>query len=174
MVSQDTSLLHRSLRENIAYGKPNATDEEILKAASQADALEFICNLEDYQGNKGLDVYVGERGAKLSGGQRQRVAISRVMLKNAPILILDEATSALDSEAEMVIQNNLEDLMKGKTVLAIAHRLSTIAKMDRLLIMDKGQIVEDGTHEELLAKNGLYASLWRRQAGGELILEQAA
>lgn len=174
MVSQDTSLLHRSLRDNIAYGKINASDAEILKAAEQADALQFMAKLEDYKGNKGLNVQVGERGARLSGGQRQRVALARVMLKNAPILILDEATSALDSESETAIQNNLERIMEGKTVLAIAHRLSTIAKMDRLLIIDKGQIVEDGTHKELLAKNGLYASLWRQQTGGELILDQAA
>lgn len=174
MVSQDTSLLNRSVRDNIAYGKQNVTDQEILAAAKQANALEFITNLTDEKGNKGLDVIVGERGAKLSGGQKQKIAIARLLLKNAPILILDEATSALDSESEYTIQNNLEFLMQDKTVLAIAHRLSTIAKMDRLLVLDQGQIVEDGAHEELLAKNGLYASFWKHQAGAELMLDQAA
>lgn len=174
MVSQDTSLLNRSIRENIAYGKENVTDEEILNAAKQANALHFIQNLSDEKGNKGLDVQVGERGAKLSGGQRQRIAMARLMLKNAPILILDEATSALDSESEYAIQNNLEVLMQNKTVLAIAHRLSTIAKMDRLLVIDNGKIVEDGTHKELLAKGGLYASLWKHQTGEDLNLKHVA
>lgn len=174
MVSQDTSLLHRSLRENIMYGKPNASDLEMLQAAKDADALDFIQGLEDHKGNSGFDALVGERGAKLSGGQRQRIAISRLILKDAPILILDEATSALDSHAEAEIQQNLDRLMNGKTVLAIAHRLSTIAQMDRLIVMDGGKIVEDGTHEELLAKEGLYANLWKRQVGGHLILDKVA
>jgi len=166
VVAQDTSLLHRSLRDNLRYGSEQAGEEALLQAVRQAEAGDFIAQLADYRGRSGLDAYVGERGAKLSGGQRQRVAIARVMLKNAPILVLDEATSALDSEAEFAIQENLARLMRGKTVLAIAHRLSTIAAMDRLIVMDKGKIVEDGTHEQLLAKGGLYAALWHRQAGG--------
>ncbi|SFB90558.1 ATP-binding cassette, subfamily B, multidrug efflux pump [Marinospirillum celere] len=168
MVSQDTSLLHRSVRDNIRYGKPGATDEEVWQAARQAQADIFIPELEDIKGRKGLDAHVGERGVKLSGGQRQRVAIARVMLKDAPILILDEATSALDSEVEAAIQDNLNRLMQGKTVIAIAHRLSTIAQMDRLVVMDQGQVVETGTHEQLLASGGLYAQLWARQSGGFL------
>lgn len=166
MVTQDTSLLHRTIRENIGYGKHGATEDEILQAAKLAKADEFIVDLEDNEGNKGLDAKVGERGVKLSGGQRQRVAIARVILKNAPILVLDEATSALDSEVEAAIQEQLENLMEGKTVMAIAHRLSTIAQMDRLIVLDKGEIVEQGTHKELLEQNGVYARLWSRQSGG--------
>lgn len=166
MVTQDTSLLHRSVRGNIAYGRPSATAAEVEVAAAKAEATDFIAALEDAQGRRGYDAHVGERGVKLSGGQRQRIAIARVMLKDAPILILDEATSALDSEVEAAIQENLYRLMEGKTVIAIAHRLSTIAAMDRLVVMDEGRIIEEGTHSELLAHNGLYASLWARQSGG--------
>ena len=168
MVTQDTSLLHRTVRENIAYGRPDATDEEIIIAAKQAQAWDFIKDLYDDKGNTGLDTQVGERGVKLSGGQRQRIAISRVMLKNAPILLLDEATSALDSEIEFAITESLNDIMTGKTVIAIAHRLSTIAALDRLVVMDKGRIIEQGSHDELLALNGVYARLWQRQSGGFL------
>ena len=168
MVAQDTSLLHRSIRENIAYGRPDATMAMLEDAARQAHALEFIQNLKDSKGRSGFEAQVGERGVKLSGGQRQRIAIARVLLKNAPILVLDEATSALDSEIEAAIQDNLMPLMQGKTVLAIAHRLSTIAAMDRLIVMDGGKIVEEGTHEALLARGGLYADLWERQSGGFL------
>nr|WP_313973353.1 ABC transporter ATP-binding protein [uncultured Psychrobacter sp.] len=168
MVTQDTSLLHRTVRENIAYGRPDATDEEIITAAKQAQAWDFIKDLYDDKGNTGLDTQVGERGVKLSGGQRQRIAISRVMLKNAPILLLDEATSALDSEIEFAITESLNDIMTGKTVIAIAHRLSTIAALDRLVVMDKGRIIEQGSHDELLALNGVYARLWQRQSGGFL------
>ena len=169
MVTQDTSLLHRTVRENIAYGRPDATDEEIITAAKQAQAWDFIKDLYDDKGNTGLDTQVGERGVKLSGGQRQRIAISRVMLKNAPILLLDEATSALDSEIEFAITESLNDIMTGKTVIAIAHRLSTIAALDRLVVMDKGRIIEQGSHDELLAFNGVYARLWQRQSGGFLV-----
>jgi len=168
MVTQDTSLLHRTVRENIAYGRPDATDEEIITASKQAQAWDFIKDLYDDKGNTGLDTQVGERGVKLSGGQRQRIAISRVMLKNAPILLLDEATSALDSEIEFAITESLNDIMTGKTVIAIAHRLSTIAALDRLVVMDKGRIIEQGSHDELLALNGVYARLWQRQSGGFL------
>lgn len=168
MVTQDTSLLHRTVRENIAYGRPDATDEEIITAAKQAQAWDFIKDLYDDKGNTGLDTQVGERGVKLSGGQRQRIAISRVMLKNAPILLLDEATSALDSEIEFAITESLNDIMTGKTVIAIAHRLSTIAALDRLVVMDKGRIIEQGSHDELLTLNGVYARLWQRQSGGFL------
>ena len=166
VVTQDTSLLHRSILENIRYGRPDATPEEVEAAARKAHAHEFILELEDWAGRRGYDAHVGERGVKLSGGQRQRIAIARVILKNAPILILDEATSALDSEVEAAIQEQLENLMEGKTVIGIAHRLSTIARMDRLVIMDRGRIVEQGTHAELLALGGHYATLWRRQSGG--------
>ena len=168
MVTQDTSLLHRTVRENIAYGRPDATDEEIIVAAKQAQAWDFIKDLYDDKGNTGLDTQVGERGVKLSGGQRQRIAISRVMLKNAQILLLDEATSALDSEIEHAITESLNDIMTGKTVIAIAHRLSTIAALDRLVVMHQGRIIEQGSHEELLALNGVYARLWQRQSGGFL------
>ena len=168
LVTQDTSLLHRSVRDNIVYGRPNATDEEMMQAARRAEAVDFIPNLSDAKGRRGYDAHVGERGVKLSGGQRQRIAIARVMLKDAPILLLDEATSALDSEVEAAIQESLDKMMDGKTVIAIAHRLSTIAAMDRLIVLDKGHIVEQGTHTELLAQNGLYAKLWARQSGGFL------
>ncbi|MHA6159794.1 ABC transporter ATP-binding protein [Pseudomonas sichuanensis] len=168
MVTQDTSLLHRSIRDNIAYGRPDASDAQIRSAAANAQADGFISQLSDKQGNSGYDTLVGERGIKLSGGQRQRVAIARVMLKNAPILLLDEATSALDSEVEVAIQESLDEMMQGKTVIAIAHRLSTIAAMDRLIVMDEGRIVEQGTHAELLGKNGTYARLWQHQSGGFL------
>ncbi|WGE32159.1 ABC transporter ATP-binding protein/permease [Actinobacillus genomosp. 2] len=168
LVTQDTSLLHRSVRENLLYGRPNATEEEMLKVVEKAAAAEFIPNLQDAKGRTGFDAHVGERGVKLSGGQRQRIAIARVMLKDAPILLLDEATSALDSEVEAAIQENLTELMDGKTVVAIAHRLSTIMAMDRLIVLDKGEIVEQGSHEELLAQNGVYAKLWAHQSGGFL------
>ena len=166
VVTQDTSLLHRSIRSNIRYGKPDASDEEVSRAAKLAHAHEFILDLEDWQGRKGYDAHVGERGVKLSGGQRQRIAIARVILKDAPILVFDEATSALDSEVEAAIQSSLGTLMAGKTVIAIAHRLSTIARMDRLVVLEHGRVVEQGTHHELIAYNGHYAALWRRQAGG--------
>ena len=166
MVTQDTSLLHRSVRENILYGRPDASEAELLEAARKAEALEFIATLSDPQGRTGFDAQVGERGVKLSGGQRQRIALARVLLKDAPILILDEATSALDSEVEAAIQQSLDTLMAGKTVIAIAHRLSTIAAMDRLVVMDKGRIVEQGSHAELLKLGGIYAQLWAHQTGG--------
>ena len=168
LVTQDTSLLHRSVRDNILYGRPDAGDEEMFQAAERAEAADFIPNLSDAKGRRGYDAHVGERGVKLSGGQRQRIAIARVMLKDAPILLLDEATSALDSEVEAAIQESLDKMMDGKTVIAIAHRLSTIAAMDRLIVLDKGRIVEEGSHEELLAKGGLYAKLWAHQSGGFL------
>ncbi len=168
LVTQDTSLLHRSIRENILYGRPEAGDEAMVGAARQAHAEEFIPDLSDHYGRTGYDAHVGERGAKLSGGQRQRVAIARVLLKDAPILVLDEATSALDSEVEAAIQESFQRLMAGKTVIAIAHRLSTIAAMDRLVVMDRGQILEMGSHAELLRKGGVYATLWAHQSGGFL------
>ncbi|MFW3613518.1 ABC transporter ATP-binding protein [Billgrantia antri] len=171
MVTQDTSLLHRSVRDNIRYGSPDASEEEIWEAVRRAHADTFIDELVDLEGRRGLDAHVGERGVKLSGGQRQRIAIARVLLKNAPILVLDEATSALDSEVEAAIQEQLYALMEGKSVIAIAHRLSTIAMLDRLVVIDEGVIVESGTHQELLANGGLYASLWRRQSGGFLGLD---
>jgi ATP-binding cassette subfamily B multidrug efflux pump len=173
LVTQDTSLLHRSIRENILYGRPQAGDDAMIGAARQAQAEEFIPSLSDHYGRTGYDAHVGERGAKLSGGQRQRVAIARVLLKDAPILVLDEATSALDSEVEAAIQASLQQLMSGKTVIAIAHRLSTIAAMDRLVVMDRGRIVETGTHSELLRHGGIYAALWSRQSGGFLSPEPA-
>ncbi len=168
MVSQDTSLLHRSVRDNILFGRPDAGEERLVEAARRAEALDFIERLRDQQGRKGFDAHVGERGVKLSGGQRQRIAIARVMLKDAPILVLDEATSALDSEVEEAIQSNLNRVMEGKTVLAIAHRLSTIAALDRLVVIDRGKIIEEGTHDALLKQGGLYAELWARQSGGFL------
>lgn len=168
LVTQDTSLLHRSVRDNIIYGRPDATEAEMISAAERAEATGFIPNLSDAKGRRGYDAHVGERGVKLSGGQRQRIAIARVMLKDAPILLLDEATSALDSEVEAAIQESLDKMMEGKTVIAIAHRLSTIAAMDRLIVLDKGRIIEEGSHTELLGKQGLYAKLWAHQSGGFL------
>ena len=168
VVQQDSSLLHRSIRENICYGKPNANENEIIAAAKKAHAHDFILNLQDENGRKGYDAHVGERGIKLSGGQRQRITLARVILKNAPILLLDEATSALDSEIENQIQDTLKNMMEGKTVIAIAHRLSTIAQMDRILVLDNGEIVEDGDHQNLLLKGGLYSELWHHQSGGFL------
>ena len=166
MVTQDTSLLHRSIRDNIRYGRPDAAEAEIVDAARRSHAIEFIEGLEDWHGRTGFDAHVGERGVKLSGGQRQRIALARVILKDAPILVLDEATSALDSEVEAAIQEQLSELMEGRTVIAIAHRLSTLRSMDRLVVLDRGRIVEEGTHEDLLAAHGHYAALWRRQSGG--------
>jgi ATP-binding cassette subfamily B multidrug efflux pump len=174
VVTQDTSLLHRSIRENIRYGCPQATDEEVIAAAKLAHAHEFILQLSDWRRRHGYDSHVGERGVKLSGGQRQRIAIARVILKNAPILVLDEATSALDSEVEAAIQQSLGTLMESKTVIAIAHRLSTIARMDRLVVLDHGRIVEQGSHADLLARGGHYAALWRRQSGGFIDAEPPA
>ncbi|QNI04698.1 ABC transporter ATP-binding protein [Halomonas sp. SH5A2] len=171
MVTQDTSLLHRSLRDNIRYGSPHANDDDVWEAVCRAHADTFINDLVDPKGRRGLDAHVGERGVKLSGGQRQRIAIARVLLKNAPILVLDEATSALDSEVEAAIQEQLDTLMQGKTVIAIAHRLSTIAMLDRLIVVDEGRIVESGTHTQLLEQNGIYARLWRRQSGGFIGLD---
>ena len=165
-MTQDTSLLHRSVADNIKYGRPDATDEDMIAAARQAEAHDFILTLVDAKGRKGYDAHVGERGVKLSGGQRQRIAIARVLLKDAPILVLDEATSALDSEVEAAIQSQLDMLMEGKTVIAIAHRLSTIAAMDRLIILEEGRVVEQGTHAELVETGGTYARLWARQSGG--------
>ena len=173
MVQQDSSLLHRSVRDNILYGRPDATEEDMIRAARQAEAHDFILDLTDPAGRSGYDAHVGERGVKLSGGQRQRITLARVMLKDAPILLLDEATSALDSEVEASIQNTLYGLMQGKTVIAIAHRLSTIAQMDRILVMDQGRIVEAGSHDDLLARGGLYAEFWSRQSGGFLSPEAA-
>ncbi len=174
MVQQDSSLLHRSVRDNILYGAPDASDAAMIAAAKRAEAHDFILDLEDPQGRRGYDAHVGERGVKLSGGQRQRVTLARVILKNAPILVLDEATSALDSEVEAQIQDTLYGVMEGKTVIAIAHRLSTIARMDRIVVLDGGHIVEDGTHNQLLAQGGLYAGFWSRQSGGFIGTEEAA
>ncbi len=168
MVTQDTSLLHRTVRENILYGREDASEDELMSAIHRAKAWDFIQTLEDAKGNRGLDAMVGERGVKLSGGQRQRIAIARVILKDAPILILDEATSALDSEVEVAIQESLYELMEGKTVLAIAHRLSTIAALDRLVVLEQGRVVETGSHDELLARGGIYKRLWDYQSGGFL------
>src|SRR5207245_10459504 len=166
MVTQDTSLLHRSIRDNISYGRPDADEAEIVESARRANAVEFIEGLEDWHNRTGFDAHVGERGVKLSGGQRQRIALARVILKDAPILVLDEATSSLDSEVEAAIQEQLAELMESRTVIAIAHRLSTICRMDRLVVLDRGRIVEEGTHETLLVARGHYAALWRRQSGG--------
>lgn len=174
VVQQDSSLLHRSVRDNILYGRPDATEAEMIAAAEQAQAHGFILDLEDAEGNRGYDARVGERGVKLSGGQRQRITLARVILKNAPILLLDEATSALDSEVEAVIQETLYGMMAGKTVIAIAHRLSTVAEMDRILVLDRGKIVEEGTHDALLARGGLYAGFWGRQSGGFLSTDENA
>ncbi len=165
-VTQDTALLHRSIRDNLAYGRPEAAKAEIEAVARQAQAHGFILGLEDWQGRRGYDAQVGERGVKLSGGQRQRIAIARVLLKDAPILVLDEATSALDSEVEAAIQEQLDALTRGRTCIAIAHRLSTVARMDRLVVLDAGRIVEQGTHRALLDRGGAYARLWARQSGG--------
>ena len=173
VVTQDTSLLHRSVRDNIKYGLPEATEEAVAAAARRAHAHDFILGLEDLQGRAGYDARVGERGVKLSGGQRQRIAIARLILKDAPLLVLDEATSALDSEVEAAIQEQLYGLMEGRTVIAIAHRLSTIAVLDRLVVIDEGRIVETGSHAELLVKGGLYAQFWRRQSGGFLVVDDA-
>ncbi len=173
VVTQDISLLNRSIRDNIRYGRPEASDDEIREIAKAAEALAFIEEQKDSKGRTGLDAHVGDRGVKLSGGQRQRITIARVLLKDAPILILDEATSALDSEAELAIQQNLARMMDGRTTLAVAHRLSTIAAMDRLVVMDRGRIIEEGNHQELLARGGLYATLWERQSGGFLALSAA-
>jgi len=174
MVQQDSALLHRSVRENILYGRPDASEADVIAAAEKAEAHEFIMTLQDGEGRKGYDAQVGERGVKLSGGQRQRIALARVILKDAPILVLDEATSALDSEVEAAIQSTLYGMMEGKTVIAIAHRLSTIAKMDRIIVMEEGRIIEDGSHETLLASGGIYARFWQRQSGGFLAVDDAA
>ncbi|MEM8774325.1 MAG: ABC transporter ATP-binding protein, partial [Pseudomonadota bacterium] len=174
MVQQDSSLLHRSVRDNILYARPEATEEQMIEAARKAEAHDFILDLQDPEGRTGYDAHVGERGVKLSGGQRQRITLARVILKDAPILLLDEATSALDSEVEAEIQNTLYGMMEGKTVVAIAHRLSTIAQMDRIIVMDHGRIVEEGTHDQLLRDDTLYARFWKRQSGGFLQPEQAA
>ncbi|MDJ0640657.1 MAG: ABC transporter ATP-binding protein [Paracoccaceae bacterium] len=174
MVQQDSSLLHRSVRDNILYGRPDANEDDMLRAAEKAEAHDFVLDLEDPEGRKGYDAHVGERGVKLSGGQRQRIALARVILKDAPILVLDEATSALDSEVEAEIQATLYGMMEGKTVIAIAHRLSTISQMDRIIVLDEGKIVEDGSHDALLADGGLYARFWSRQSGGFLNTSEAA
>lgn len=174
MVTQETAMFNRSALDNIRYGKPGASQHEVIAAAKQAEAHDFILELEDFKGRKGYDAYLGERGVKLSGGQRQRIALARAILKDAPILVLDEATSALDSEVEAAIQTALERVMQGKTVLAIAHRLSTIAQMDRIIVLEQGRIVEMGTHQDLLDKQGLYARYWTRQSGGFLSIQEAA
>jgi ATP-binding cassette subfamily B protein len=172
MVTQETAMFNRTARENIMYGNPDATEDMMIAAAKQAEAHDFILNLRDFAGRKGYDAYLGERGVKLSGGQRQRIALARAFLKDAPILVLDEATSALDSEVEASIQTALTQVMRGKTVLAIAHRLSTIAEMDRIVVLDAGRVVEQGSHAELLAQAGLYARYWNRQSGGFIGIEE--
>jgi len=174
MVTQETAMFNRSARDNIRYGSPDATQKQIEAAARAAEAHDFILGLRDFTGRRGYDAHLGERGVKLSGGQRQRIALARAFVKDAPILVLDEATSALDSEVEAQVQTALSRAMKGKTVLAIAHRLSTIAELDRIIVMDAGEIVEQGTHEELLALDGLYARYWNRQSGGFLGTQEAA
>jgi ATP-binding cassette subfamily B protein len=166
MVTQETAMFNRSARENVLYGRPDATEEAMIAATAKAEAHEFITGLQDGQGRKGYDAHLGERGVKLSGGQRQRIALARAILKDAPILVLDEATSALDSEVEASIQAALHRVMEGKTVLAIAHRLSTLSEMDRIIVLDHGRIVEAGTHDTLLQQDGLYARFWQRQSGG--------
>jgi ATP-binding cassette subfamily B protein len=171
MVTQETAMFNRSARDNILYGRPDATEEEVIAAAKAAEAHDFILHMVDHNGRKGYDAFLGERGVKLSGGQRQRIALARAFLKDAPILVLDEATSALDSEVEASIQAALGRVMQGKTVLAIAHRLSTISAMDRIIVMDDGRIVEEGTHDVLLASGGLYARYWNRQSGGFIGVE---
>jgi ATP-binding cassette subfamily B protein len=173
MVTQETAMFNRSAMENIRYGRPDATDEEVFAAAKRAEAHDFILSLKDHRGRRGYDAFLGERGVKLSGGQRQRIALARAFLKDAPVLVLDEATSALDSEVEAAIQETLADVMEGKTVIAIAHRLSTLAAMDRIIVLDDGQIVEDGTHDDLLSRGGLYARYWNRQSGGFIHAEAA-
>jgi ATP-binding cassette subfamily B protein len=174
MVTQETAMFNRSAMENIRYGRPEATDAEVFAAARRAESHEFIQTLRDHRGRDGYEAHLGERGVKLSGGQRQRIALARAFLKDAPVLVLDEATSALDSEVEAAIQSTLTDIMEGKTVIAIAHRLSTLAAMDRIIVLDAGRIVEDGTHEDLLARNGLYARYWNRQSGGFIGADMAA
>jgi ATP-binding cassette subfamily B protein len=174
MVTQDTAMFNRSALENIRYGRPEASEIEVQQAAARAEAHAFIANLVDHKGRRGYDAHLGERGVKLSGGQRQRIALARAFLKDAPVLVLDEATSALDSEVEAAIQTTLIKVMEGKTVIAIAHRLSTLSAMDRIVVLDQGRIVEDGTHDVLLAKGGLYARYWTRQSGGFLGLADAA
>jgi ATP-binding cassette subfamily B protein len=173
VVTQETAMFNRSVRENILYGRPDATEEEIIASARKAEAEDFILEMQDHRGRKGYDAHLGERGIKLSGGQRQRIALARAIIKDAPILVLDEATSALDSEVEASIQTALNRVMDGKTVLAIAHRLSTLTKMDRIIVMDAGRIFEEGSHEDLLARNGLYAKYWQRQSGGFIRTEAA-
>jgi len=173
MVTQETAMFNRSAMDNIRYGRPDASDEDVFQAAQQAEAHAFVLSLEDHEGRKGYDAHLGERGVKLSGGQRQRIALARAILKDAPLLVLDEATSALDSEVEAQVQAGLEEVMRGKTVIAIAHRLSTIAHLDRIVVMADGGVIETGTHDELLAQNGAYASFWNRQSGGFLGLEAA-
>jgi ATP-binding cassette subfamily B protein len=174
MVTQETAMFNRSARDNIRYGAPDATDDQIKAAAARAEAEEFIANIRDHAGRKGYDAHLGERGVKLSGGQRQRIAIARAILKDAPILILDEATSALDSEVEASIQDALDAVMDGKTVIAIAHRLSTLRQMDRIIVLEGGRIVEQGDHDDLLAQEGLYARYWNRQSGGFISVEDDA
>ena len=174
MVSQETSMFNRSAKENILYGKPDASFEEVSSASIKAGAHEFIKDLIDNNGRRGYEAFLGERGVKLSGGQRQRIALARAIIKNAPVLVLDEATSALDSEVEATIQKALEQVMDGKTVLAIAHRLSTLSNMDRIIVLDRGKIVEQGSHPNLLKQNGIYSNFWKRQSGGFINFKDAA